>query len=147
MVFKSRLKVNRKTPCFLCDLACNCPNWNTIQSTLINYSSFLIFRKKCCITRSQLMLRLNMYQNIVWIIVTIYMKPSYLLVITGGFQTLRNLSLWNFELPWRMWKCVLWDTDRCCRACFYYQLLCLHHEIFLSHALLQMLVHGCYDSK
>lgn len=40
--------------CFLRDLVYTYPNWDKIQSTLINYSYFLIFRKKYCITRSQL---------------------------------------------------------------------------------------------
>ena len=44
-IFKSRLKVNRKTLFFLCDLAYTCPKWNKIESVLINYSSFLIFKK------------------------------------------------------------------------------------------------------
>lgn len=108
---------------------------------------FFGLQKECCITRKQLMLRLTMYQNIVWIIVTIYMKPSYLIVITGGFQTLRNPSLWNIELPWRMWIGVLGDTDRWGRDCCNFQLICLFHEIYISHALLQILVQSCHHSK
>ena len=70
-------------------------------------------------------------------------SQMFVTVVISRFLTLQGPSLSNFELPWRMRSAVWWEADTRSRDYCNLNYLCLRYLIYVSHALLQMLVHSC----